>query len=71
MENNDQEIRRILKAAFPPLKTQPRRDLWPDVLRRLDQHAITAPWYDWVMLALLMFMLVVFPGFIPVLLYHL
>jgi len=71
MENDDKEIRGILKSAFPPVASAPSRDLWPEVLRRFDQRVINTPWYDWAMLALLVCVLFLFPGFIPVLLYHL
>lgn len=71
MENDDKEIRGILKAAFPPVETAPKRDLWPLMLRRFDQRVITTPWYDWAMIAALACLLVLFPRFIPVLLYHL
>ncbi|HYL11662.1 MAG TPA: hypothetical protein VEV41_01410 [Terriglobales bacterium] len=71
MENDDKEIRGILKAAFPSVEAAPRRDLWPAILRRLDERVITTPWYDWAALALLACLLFLFPRFIPVLLYHL
>jgi hypothetical protein len=71
MENDDKEIRAILKAAFPRVETVPRRDLWPEVLRSFDQRVTATPWYDWAMVALLACMLVLFPRFIPILLYHL
>ena len=71
MENDDQQIRGILKAVFPPVEIAPRRDLWPEVLRRFDQPGIATPWYDWAIFGWLAGMLVLFPRLIPVLLYHL
>ncbi len=70
-DRNHEEIRTILKKAFPPVDTEPRRDLWPGVLRRLNQQAAPVPWYDWAMAGLLAGMFFVFPRLILVLVYHL
>jgi hypothetical protein len=71
MKTEDQEIRSLLKKAFPPVDPVPKRDLWPAVLRRLDERGAATPWYDWAMAAVLAGLLVAFPQFIPVLFYHL
>src|SRR5207302_590514 len=60
-----------IPGAVPPVASAQSRDLWPEVLTRFDQRVINTPWYDWAMLALLVCVLFLFPGFIPVLLYHL
>jgi hypothetical protein len=68
-------IERLLKQSLSPTGTQPRaaleRDLWPAMLRRLDQRSAAVPWFDWALLAALVVGLVIFPSAIPVLLYHL
>ncbi len=70
-EQNDKAIQELLRRAIPPVKqAELRRDLWPEMLRRLEQPAVTVPWYDWALLALLTFFCLSFPELIPVLLYH-
>lgn len=61
----------LLKQAFPAVEPEPRHDLWPAVLRRLDKHSLAPAWYEWVMLALVALVLLAIPQAIPVLLYHL
>jgi hypothetical protein len=66
------ELRRKLRDALPPL-TQPelRRDLWPEMLRRMKQRPVRVPWFDWALLAVAGAALAFFPRLIPALLYHL
>jgi hypothetical protein len=74
-EENEKEIKALLKAALAPVKeTELRRDLWPQMLRKLDEWpapAFHVPWFDWALAAILGAVLVFFPGAIPALLYHL
>jgi len=70
--NNHEKLKSLLKQALPPLQsTELQRDLWPRLLRRLDAHPFRVPWFDWVLAALLAGSLLLFPGTIPALLYHL
>jgi hypothetical protein len=76
MTTNDHDrIEHLLKQSLPPTTSQPRaileRDLWPAMLRRLDQRSVAVPWFDWALLGALVVGLVLFPNAIPVLLYHL
>jgi hypothetical protein len=78
MNEQDQErIGRLLKNSLPPIGAQVgaelRSDLWPAVLRRIDDDArpTAVPWFDWALLAAVAAWFVFFPGAIPVLLYHL
>ena len=70
--HDDNEIRDLLKQALPPLAdTELRRDLWPQMLERLDAGpSLRVPWFDWALAALLSAALLLFPGVIPALLYH-
>jgi hypothetical protein len=69
---NDESVRKLLKSAFPPVcEAGPPRDLWPTVLRRLDERAPRVPWFDWALAALLALLLAVFPHVIPALFYYL
>ena len=74
-EENDKGIKTLLKQAVVPVKdTELRRDLWPPMLRKLNEQpalAITVPWFDWALAAILGAVLIFFPGSIPALLYHL
>jgi hypothetical protein len=71
--HDDKELRDLLQRAIGPVgDTELRRDLWPQMLQRLDQRqAVRVPWFDWVLAGLASAALVCFPGVIPALLYHL
>ena len=71
MEHDQEAIRAILKQVLRPADPEPRRDLWPAVLRRLDERPAAAPWYDWAIAAAVVIVMAMFPQFIPVLMYHL
>lgn len=74
-EENDREVKELLKQAIAPVKdTELRRDLWRRMLRKLDEQpafATNVPWFDWALAAILSAVLLLFPGTIPALLYHL
>jgi len=79
MNTHDEErMKKLLRQSLPPVKDEagPGRDLWPDVLRRLDAGA-DAPaisgwaWFDGALLAGLVGLVAIFPSAIPVFLYYL
>ncbi|HKV63953.1 MAG TPA: hypothetical protein VJO16_18745 [Candidatus Acidoferrum sp.] len=74
-QENSKEVKAFLKAAISPVKdTELRRDLWPQMLRKLDGHPLpgsNVQWFDWALAAILSATLFFFPGAIPALLYHL
>lgn len=72
-KENDRDIKALLKQAFAPVRDiELRCDLWPQVLRRLDEEQpFHVPWFDWALVAILGAILIFFPGTIPALLYHL
>jgi hypothetical protein len=70
-EHDDRQMGDALKQSFPPVNTELRRDLWPEVLRRLDDRPVRVPWYDWALVGLSAAMLLAFPRLILVLAYHL
>jgi hypothetical protein len=71
-EENNKEIKGLLKAAIAPVGApELRRDLWPQMLRKLDEQPPRVPWFDWALAAILCAVLLLFPGAIPALLYHL
>jgi hypothetical protein len=84
-EQEQQKIAELLKQSLPPVDREPRRDLWPDMLSRLDQHPASrpwfaeivspanlavVPWFDWVLLAVLVLAVCIYPKSIPIWLYH-
>ncbi len=71
-KENHKEIKEVLQQALAPLKdSELRRDLWPQMLRKLDEQPSRVPWFDWALAAILGAVLFLFPGTIPALLYHL
>ena len=73
--HDDEKIRKLLQNTFPPvdpaLRDGPPRDLWPQVLRRLDEAPARVPWFDWVVAGVLAALLVLSPEVIPALFYYL
>ncbi len=71
-EENNEEIREVLRRAIPPVvDPQLKRDLWPQMLRRLEERPAQVPWFDWALVALLAIWFSFSPEAIPILLYHL
>lgn len=69
---DEKELQALLKRAFPPFESaELQRDLWPQMLRRLDAQPPRVPWFDWALAAAVAAMLLLFPGVIPALLYQL
>ena len=69
---NDEEIREALKTALPPAANmEPRRDLWPLMLRRMEAPQRRIHWFDWAVAALSALLLLLLPGAAPILLYFL
>lgn len=71
--NQDKEIQNLLRQTLPPIdrNTEPSRDLWPAVLKRMDEKSALPPWYDIALMAGLAGLAAFFPSAIPVLLYYL
>jgi len=84
MNEDDQErMKKLLQQAFPPVEgdSEPRRDLWPAMLRWLDTRpaapALTgwagfnSVWFDGALAAGLVALIAFSPASIPVILYYL
>jgi len=66
------ELREKLRGAIPAIgQAELRRDLWPDMLRRMERPKIRVPWFDWALLGVATAAAIFFPAVIPALLYHL
>lgn len=71
-ERDDEKLRALLKRTIPPTTdAQLERDLWPAILRRIEERSIRVPWVDWALGALLIALLLFFPEVISFLLYQL
>lgn len=79
-EFSDEDANRIehlLQSALPRVgdQAEPDRDLWPDVLRRIDRQSSpgfrSVPWIDWALGAGLLAFAAMVPRTIPVILYYL
>lgn len=74
-EENSKQMKAFLKAAIAPVRdAELRRDLWPQMLRKLNEQpapVLRVPWFDWALAAILGASLFLFPAAIPALLYHL
>jgi hypothetical protein len=47
------DAKKLLKSVFPPADGRLRRDLWPEMLNRMEAGTLRLPWYDWALMALL------------------
>ena len=77
MNTHDQDrIQKLLREALPPMQAaELGRDLWPPMLRRLEQNprAVlkSVPLFDWALAGALVAFAAFAPTTIPVLLYYL
>ena len=71
-QEEERKLQALLKREFPPLQNaELQRDLWPQMLRRLDAQPFHVPWFDWILAAAVAAALLLFPSAIPALLYQL
>ncbi|MGO9318264.1 MAG: hypothetical protein ACLPXT_13085 [Terracidiphilus sp.] len=82
-EHDEKQMKTLLRQSLPPVKGEagPGRDLWPEMLRRLDTETaartipgwtwLNSSWFDGALLAGLVGLGVLFPASIPVFLYYL
>ena len=71
-ESSDRRIRELVRRTIPPVRdTELRRELWPRMLRKLDEPTgMRVPRFDWALLGLVVIFFGRFPKLILVLLYH-
>ena len=71
-EDSNGSIGDLLRRAVPPM-TNPElgKDLWPQMLRRLEEPPGRVPWFDWALVALVAIWALALPQMIPILLFHL
>lgn len=71
MKPTENELREMLRQALPPMQPDQDIDLWPRMLRRLDERNARMSRVDRIILLLVSLGLVMFPAVIPQLLYQL
>ena len=70
MNDRDEALKALLQRAAPgPSDRELKRDLWPEMRRRLKRPSVDIPWGDWALAATLLLCLFLFPATIPALLY--
>jgi len=72
-EEISKELKELLKQAVAPVQdAELRRDLWPQMLRKLEEPPLpihNVPWFDWALAALAGAALLFFTGIITDLFY--
>ena len=69
---DDEQIRKLVENAIAPMREKNlERDLWPRIERRLHEPEIQIPWFDWVLVALVVILCLFMPEAVPGLLYSL
>lgn len=69
---NDDRVKDLLKRALPPVgEAEPARDLWPAMLRKIDEPARALSMLDAALLAAVIAWIVFDPTGALALLYHL
>jgi len=84
-EQEQEKFANHLKQSLAPMSRELNRDLWPSMLRRVNEGArhrpwiavlfssaalSSVPWFDWALLAALVIGICAFPKSIPIWLYH-
>ena len=64
-------MRDLLRDAMPPMNTDLKRDLWPEMRERLQRPRITITRFDWALIAAVLAAIAIFPHSVLALLYHL
>ncbi len=73
-QGSERRLERLLRQSVPRIQddAEPDRDLWPAMLRKLEERRkVRVPWFDWALAGGLAGLLAFFPAWIPVLLYYL
>jgi hypothetical protein len=69
---DDEQFSKLIREAVEPVgEHELSTDLWPRMLRKLDETRPRFSWFDWVLAALAVLVCLLVPGAIPGLLYNL
>ena len=70
MDERDGALQELVnRAVGGPVDRELKRDLWPDMRRRLERPTIRIPWWDWALAAALLLGLLWLPETVPAVLY--
>ena len=70
MNEQDEALKELLKGAGAGrVDRELKRDLWPEMRRRLERPPVRIHWADWALAAVLVLCLLLFPETIPAVLY--
>jgi len=70
-ERQDEQIRSLLRSALLPMgQREPPRDLWPLMLRRLDDGRLRWAWADYALAGVVLAGFIAYPKVIPWILFH-
>ena len=69
MNNEHEKLGKLLRDALPPIAdAELHRDLWPRMLRRMEERATSVPWLDWLLAGAPLLWFIFFPEHIPIVL---
>jgi hypothetical protein len=71
MTEHDEKMEELIRRTMAPADTGLNRDLWPGMLRRMEERSAAVPWFDWALLAVFLAWFLFTPGAIPVFMFHL
>ena len=72
MKTQDQHVGELLRRTVAPLRNRElKRDLWPQMLDRLNQTTVRVSGLDWILAALSCAACIAFPRVILAVLFHL
>ena len=70
--HDEERMNELIRQSIAPMHaSEPARDLWPNMLRRMDAKPGLPPWFDWVLAGGVLGFVALVPASIPVLLYYL
>jgi hypothetical protein len=74
-EHEQERMQQLLRKTLHPVDAaadaESARDLWPEMLKRLESRHAGVPWFDWALLGGVAMLLVLSPRVIPLLVYYL
>ena len=72
-EQGTERMEQLLRASVGRVDAaaEPGHDLWPTMLRRMEQKAVVSAWFDWALAGCVAVFAMAFPAAIPVFLYYL
>ena len=70
MNDEHEKLGTLLRRSVRPMgDSEPKADLWPRMLRRMEERAPSVPWFDWLIAGAPLLWFIFFPEHIPFMLY--